>query len=287
MRKAISVSLSLSLSLATYPCKISSSSSSATSLTLTAIKSAQIHQPTPTVRLYSHPSTPTQSIVPRSPVIKETLIHRGLKGTPIHSTAAMSLNLYHSMAPSLLVKENTMSSYVRATISSSAPPPGIGQISQLLIGCATAVVVLIVIIISSLTVVTVICCFKRKRPNGNQGEAKIEPDEHHYDCAVQVYYNRASEQANNHHPKFTKECNPLDQIEMKTNTAYASGEANNHCSISPPKDSDRFESVDMKTNAAYAAANECNSVEINENVAYNVFARIMTATDSQIYDNCY
>ena len=43
----------------------------------------------------------------------------------------------------------------------------------------------------------------------------------------------------------------------------------------------------LKANTAYATTNECQSVEINENIAYNVYARIMTTTDSQIYDDCY
>ena len=167
---------------------------------------------------------------------------------------ATGLNMYASMTPTLFVKETTIRQ-VSATLTTNSTPdrPRIGQqISQLLIvGCVSAVAI---IILSSLTVVTVVCCFKRRRyPKDNRVVTKIV-DEHHYDCAMPAH--RAGHESN-HGSKFVKECDP-------------------------------FELTDMKTNAAYATTNEFHSVEINENIAYNVYARIMTTTDSQIYENyCY
>ena len=178
-----------------------------------------------------------------------------IKETPIQSMAiATGLSMYASMTPIPFVKETT-TRQVSATLSTnSTPPPRMGQqVSQLLIaGCVSAIAI---IILSSLTVVTVVCCFKRRRyPKDNQVVTKIV-DEHCYDCAMPAH--RASGHESNHRSKFAKECDP-------------------------------FELTDMKTNAAYATTNECHSVEINENIAYNVYARIMTTTDSQIYENyCY
>ena len=79
-------------------------------------------------------------------------------------------------------------------------------------------------------------------------------DEHHYNCVMPAHRASEHESKSNHRSKFAKECDPID----------------------------------MKMNTAYATTSELHSVEINENVAYNVYARIMITTDSQIYENyCY
>ena len=47
---------------------------------------------------------------------------------------------------------------------------------------------------------------------------------------------------------------------------------------------DSYAPIETVMNKAYAT-NEWNSIEINQNVAYDIYAHIMTATNSQVYDN--
>ena len=265
------ISLSLSLSfihtittLATYPCRPSTSqqtsSPSATSFMPSSIRN---HKPTSTIT--TSPSATSlmpssiQTHQPTSTVTMSHIIHPSssqsiaIKETPTQSMAIATGLMYASMSPTPFVEETT-TRHLSATLSTnSTPPPRVGQqVSRLLIaGCVSAVAI---IILSSLTVVTVVCCFKRRRyPKDDQVVTKIA-DEHHYDCVMPAHRASEHESRSNHQSKFAKECDPID----------------------------------MKMNAAYATTSELHSVEINENVAYNVYARIMTTTDSQIYENyCY
>ena len=245
--------------LATYPCRPSTSQQKSLSIATSFMSSSiQTYQTTSTITTSPLATSLTmRTHPPTSTVTMGLIIHPSSsqsKETPTQSMAiATGLNMYASMSPTLFVEETT-TRQVSATLSTnSTPPPRMGQqVSRLLIaGCVSAVAV---IILSSLTVVTVVCCFKRRRyPKDDQVVTKIA-DEHHYDCVMPAHRASEHESKCNHRSKFAKECDPID----------------------------------MKMNAAYATTSELHSVEINENVAYNVYARIMTTTDSQIYENyCY
>ena len=202
--------------------------------------------PSSTMSLTSTVTTPVQVDHVLRSTAASSSVHSSTSQAPVIRETSVQPNPTSCTHASKSATPITLIHTSNANVTlSTSAPPRVEQIPWLLIGCVTAAVVAIILI----TTFTVFCFLKRGGKRHNQTETVM--DEHFYDC---VSYGVSAQISN--HPKVVTD----DHV---------------HDSYAP---------IETVMNEAYAT-NEWNSIEINQNVAYDVYARIMTATDSQLYDN--